>query len=222
MGRNGTSVLNYPNGFTTRDIAVSPAGSAMGFSVANGLITDTNAGQFFGIDIGDTGFATPGVSSSGIVTWGNYFDANGNLDVRQSQIGGNTVGDGMVFTALSYSDLGASSRASFFGVATRGLTGGFNETPANPRPIVKNIIYQLDPDTGVAVNWQGLPTRADTDYENGVYSMTNTAGTNIQEAGYFTLATGTVTGITSIGTAVYGVTDQGESHQPLPFRQIEG
>ncbi|MFM8188139.1 MAG: hypothetical protein ACKN85_06610 [Pirellula sp.] len=215
MSRNGVSEDVFQNGYVTRDIAVSPAGTAMGFRVQDpGPITDGNAGQFFGIDIGDTGQAIPGINNSGIITWGRYFDANGNLDVRQSQIAGNAVGDGMVFTALSYTSIAASGRSNFIGVATRRLTGSFNETPSAPLPRVKNIIYQLDPDTGVATNWLGLATRTDTDYENGVYNMGTTAGTNIQEAGYFLLATGTVNGLTTIGDTVYGVTDQGELVTP--------
>ncbi|MCY3007182.1 MAG: Ig-like domain-containing protein [Planctomycetota bacterium] len=216
MSRDGINEDVFQNGYVTRDIAVSPAGTAMGFRIQDpGLITDTNAGQFFGIDIGDTGLAIPGVTNSGIITWGRYFDANGNLDVRQSQDGGgNAIGDGMVFTGLTYSSLGASGRATFFGVATRRLTGSFNETPSAALPRTRNIIYQLDPDTGAAVNWLGLPTRTDTDYENGVYNMGTTAGTNVQEAGYFLLATGTVNGLTTVGNQAYGVSDQGELVTP--------
>ena len=215
MSRDGVSTIPYTNNFTARDIAVSPAGTAMGFSVPAGIITDTNAGSFFGIDIGDTGLPIPGVNNSGILTWGNYVDANGNLEVRQSQINGNAVGDGMVFTALTYTSLGASGRANFFGVATRHNTGGYNETPINPRPITKNIIYQLNPDTGVAISWNGAADRTTDDYLNGVYSMANTAGTNIVEVGYFPTATGTVNGVTTLGNAVYGVTNQGELVTPL-------
>lgn len=229
MSRGGNSEDIFTNAFITRDMAVSPAGTAMGYRIQDpGPITDTNAGQFFGIDIGDTGLPTPGITNSGIITWGRYFDANGNLDVRQSQDGGgNAIGDGMVFTALTYTSLGASGRANFFGVASRRLNGTFNETPAAPQPRTRNIIYLLNPDTGAAQNWQNLPTRTDTDYENGVYNMGTTAGTNIQEAGYFLLATGTVNGVTTLGNQIYGVTDQGELVTPtiigvpsLPTRVI--
>ena len=216
MSRGGNSEDVFTNGFNTRDMAVSPAGTAMGFRIQDpGLITDTNAGQFFGIDIGDTGLAIPGITDSGIITWGRYVDANGALDVRQSQdANGNAIGDGMVFTALTYTSLGASGRSNFFGVATRRLTGSFNETPSAPQPRVRNIIYQLNPDTGAAINWLGQATRTDADYENGVYNMGTTAGTNIQEAGYFLLATGTVNGVTTLGDQVFGVTNQGELVTP--------
>ncbi|MFM8574246.1 MAG: hypothetical protein ACKOAU_21815, partial [Pirellula sp.] len=216
MSRSGNAQDVFTNGYITRDMAVSPAGTAMGFRIqdAGQPITDTNAGQFFGIDIGDTGLAIPGINDSGIITWARYVDANGNLDVRQSQINQQAVGDGMVFTGLAYTSLGASGRANFFGVATRRLTGSFNEAPSAPLPRTRNIIYQLDPDTGVAQNWQGLPARTEADYENGVYNMGTTAGTNIQEAGYFLLATGTVNGLTTVGDQIYGVTDQGELVTP--------
>jgi hypothetical protein len=60
----------------------------------------------------------------------------------------------------------------------------------------------------------GQATRTDADYENGVYNMGTTAGTNIQEAGYFLLATGTVNGVTTLGDQVFGVTNQGELVTP--------
>ncbi|MFM9064824.1 MAG: hypothetical protein ACKOOI_17565, partial [Pirellula sp.] len=127
MSRDGVNVVQYTNGFTARDIAVSPAGTGMAFqemytTLPNGNetpnfpITDPNSGSFFGIDIGDTGLPQPGVANSGIITWGGYIDANGNLDVRPSTDTGSGSGDGMVFTALSYTSLLASGRANFLGV----------------------------------------------------------------------------------------------------------
>ena len=215
MSRDGVNVLQYPNAFVTRDVAVSPAGSAMGFSVANGPITDTNAGQFFGIDVGDTGLATPGVNSSGILTWGGYVDANGNLDVRPSADGGAGPGDGMVFTALSYTSLLADSRANFFGVATRRGDGGFNETPNLEPGLTRNILYFLNPDTGVAQSFPpGTGDRSEAFYENNPGALFTTAGTNIVEAGSFPTAVGEVTGLTTVGIGVFGVTNQGELVTP--------
>jgi hypothetical protein len=214
MSRDGFNVDPYAGGLVARDIAVSPAGSAMGFSVPQGVIIDTNAGQFFGIDIGDTGLATPVGGASGIVTWAFYPNGQ-NIDARQSQTPfGN--GDGMVFTALTYAsrpDLDPN-RAVMFGVGSRGGSGVFNETPLNPRPIARNVLYRLDPDTGEGINWLGLPTRSDADYENGIYSMAATAGTNVQEAGYFSLATGTINGVTTIGPQIFGVSSSGELVTP--------
>lgn len=215
MSRDGDNVLRYQGNLTARDFAVSPAGTALGITTPLGLITDANSGQFFGIDIGDTPLPVPGVTTSGIVTWANYSDANGNLDVRTSQINGNGVGDGMVFTALSYSSILATNRATLFGVATRNGNGGFNEFPTLfPFPVSRNILYQLNPDTGAAIGFNGAGARTEAGYEQGQFSMGNTAGTNIVEAGFFSAAGGTVNGLATIGNEIFGVTNLGELVTP--------
>ncbi|MFZ4470771.1 MAG: hypothetical protein ACOYOZ_16030, partial [Pirellula sp.] len=220
MSRDGNNVQTYVNNLSAADIAVSAAGSAMGIALppAGFLVTDANAGQIFGIDIGDTPLPQAGVITAGITTWGFYEDTAGAPfpdTVRQSQLPGPvTVGDGMVFTAISYSEIQATNRATLFGVATRNQTGGFNETPI-VIPITRNILYQLNPDTGAAINWNGAATRTTADYLNGVFSFATTAGTDIVEAGFFSTANGTVNGLATVGTnQVFGVTNQGELVTP--------
>ncbi|MFM8263586.1 MAG: cadherin-like domain-containing protein, partial [Pirellula sp.] len=225
MSRDGVNVVQYTNGFTARDIAVSPAGTGMAFqemytTLPNGNetpnfpITDPNSGSFFGIDIGDTGLPQPGVANSGIITWGGYIDANGNLDVRPSTDTGSGSGDGMVFTALSYTSLLASGRANFLGVATRRGDGNFNETPQIQPGLRRNIIYLLNPDTGAAISFQS-GDRTEAFYEANPGALAQTAGTNIVEVGSFPTATGRVNGFTTVGDALFGVTDQGELVEPL-------
>jgi VCBS repeat-containing protein len=213
MSRDGQNAVEYINGFTAVDIAVSPAGTAMGYSVPTAPITDANAGQFFGIDIGETGMPQPGTGGSGIVTWSGFVDDNGNVDARPSADFGAGTGDGMVFTALTYTGIGATSRANLFGVASRRGNGTFNEFPDIPAGLVRNVVYLLNPDTGAAVSFNA-PNRAEADYEANPGLFGVTAGTNIVEAGSFPSAVGRVEGLTTVGTGIFGVTDQGELVTP--------
>ncbi|MFM7929649.1 MAG: hypothetical protein ACKO9Q_18240, partial [Pirellula sp.] len=118
------------------------------------------------------------------------------------------------FTALSYTSLLASGRANFLGVATRRGDGNFNETPQIQPGLRRNIIYLLNPDTGAAISFQS-GDRTEAFYEANPGALAQTAGTNIVEVGSFPTATGRVNGFTTVGDALFGVTDQGELVEPL-------
>lgn len=183
----------------TADIAVSPAGGAFGASIDNGF-DDANGGVIFGINIGDAGVGVAGSSapSAGLITYvGNFDNANPpNLVIEQR----GTVGDGMRFHALSFSDISSNGGpATFWGVGSRINQSNNADVEA---PLKRNILYRLDPATGNARNPDGSAT------DNG--PNLGGAGTQIFAAGSFASAAGEVTGLSSVGGTFFGVTNRGE------------
>jgi hypothetical protein len=81
--------------------------------------------------------------------------------------------------------------------------------------LTRNILFLLNPDTGVAQSFPpGTGDRSEAFYENNPGALFTTAGTNIVEAGSFPTAIGEVTGLTTVGIGVFGVTNQGELVTP--------
>lgn len=211
MSRDGVNPINLNTSVGVVDIAVSPAGSAFGLRGPNPgqQVQDSNAGSFFGIDIGDTAGAIPGVSGSGLETYA-VFLVPGNpptTEVRKSRdFTGAEVGDGMEFSAISFSDFFstdsvAQGQATLWGVASRATV---NETPLFDPQFTRNILYRLDPNTGIAINAiPGTPDRTGNGRAAG-------AGTQKVELGVFETAVGTVTGLATINQEFFGVTDLGE------------
>ncbi len=208
---DGTNPINLNTAVGVNDIAVSPAGAAFGVSpAAGGRIDDANQGTFFGINIGDAGAPVAASTGSGLQTYARFFDTATppGIVVRKSQdAAAAAIGDGMVFTGLTFSDFNPNGNTvTFWGVATRNGTGGFNETPPAilPQPNTRNIVYRLDPATGAALSADTtLPDRTGNGLANG-------AGTQKIELGRFSAAIGTVNGLATINQTFFGVTNQGE------------
>lgn len=180
------------------DIAVSPAGRAFGAGIPTGG-QDNNGSVIFGIDIGDAGVGVPGGSapSAGLITYSGRLDdaVPPNLVIEPR----GTVGDGMRFHALSFSDiLSVDNAITFWGVGSRTsqVNGAFEA------PFKRNIVYRLDPNSGNAINPDGstdaLPPNLDL------------AGTQLSAAGFFSSAIGEVSGLASMGGLFFGVSNQGE------------
>jgi len=182
----------------TADIAVSPAGGAFGASTDNGF-DDASGGVIFGINIGDAGVGVAGSSaaSAGLNTYvGNFDNANPpNLVIEKR----GTVGDGMRFHALSFSNISSNGSATFWGVGSRINQSNNADVEAAWK---RNILYRLDPATGNALNPDGSST------DNGL--NLGGAGTQIFAAGIFASATGEVTGLSSVAGTFFAVTNRGE------------
>ena len=229
---NGTPLMQYANALTgakeaeastlnnnsqfVNDIAVSPGGRAFGTRNPDpGFVTDANSGSVFGIDIGDASAAIGAGVGPGLTTFGLYPVAGGTPVVRQSNAPGTTtaIGDGMVFTALTYSNIDPDTgnnpgNATFYGVGSRRGNGSFNETPLTTTPplILRNIIYRLNPDTGAVIDFRaGLQSKTANDG-----NRLAGAGASQWEYGYFDAATGLVTGFASVNSQFFGVSTLGE------------
>ena len=207
MTTDGTNPVNLNTSVGVNDIAVGSTGAAWGARErSNGTYTDANGGVIFGIDIGDVPSSTAGrVSggSSGLETYGWYLnDADPpEPEVRRSEIDGTEVGDGMRFHALSFSEFESSTGApTFWGVASRATR---NEPTVFPITLTRNILYRLDPATGNALG----DTRTGDARANG-------AATQIIERGNWNTLSGEVTGLASIGSQFYVVTNVGEFADP--------
>lgn len=205
---DGINPINLASSVGVNDIAVSPAGAAFGVTPANpGRIDDANQGTFFGINIGDAAAPVAGSTGSGLQTFSGYLDnaTPPNLVVRRSTVAGNQVGDGTVFTGLTFSDFNPNGNTvTFWGVGTRRGDGGFNENPVFTPQYTRNIVYRLDPASGAVINADTtLPDRTGNGLLNG-------AGTNKIELGRFSGAVGIVHGLTTLNQTFFGVSNQGE------------
>ena len=210
---DGVNPINLTNNSrTVHDIAVSPAGRAFGTRAPDaGAITDANSGSVFGIDIGDAGVGIGAGVGPGLTTFGLYPVAGGTPVVRQSMIGTTAVGDGYIFTALSFSNIDLDTgnnpaSAAFYGVGSRRGDGSTNETPINTGLITRNVIYRLNPDTGAVIDRSGGLQSKTANDGNRLAG----AGGSLWEYGYFDAATGLITGIASINSQFFGVSNIGE------------
>ena len=205
-----------------------------------GAITDGNTGTFVSLDLGNGTVATGTSGLITTTTRQVPASNPATFEVIQvpNNGGNNGVGilfDGLTFSSLFSADLGGGARAaSFWGVGQRNaFPGGFqpiigivNGTPTavgiGAPTIDRNILYRLSSyDTGT------LGTALDPANTNlnaaqrgwGAGTGTMAHGFFVRTAGFtngnnnvvgFTEANGTVSGLASVGTRLFAVTNQGE------------
>ncbi len=203
-------------------------------------ITDANSGNFHLINsIGAPGTAaTPNNAStaqgnSGIQTFTTQrtdaFTATPTFAIQQRDqngpgIGGNTPqGDGIQFNDITFFTqadnstallmFGVGSRANnqiSFAMPTFDANNAVNGISTQVNFNASNIVYKLDPNTGAAINPDGVADRTGNGLVNG-------AGTQKVEFGRFLSGTaansfteGTVTGLAEIGGSLFAVSNLGE------------
>ncbi len=231
--QTGVQEAEISNFVRVNDAVMSPDGRLVGYEIPVGVqITDANSGNFHLINsIGAAGGAgTPAnasnfIGNSGIQTFTtqqNNTAVPATFAVQQRDqngpfIGGNTPqGDGIQFNDLTFfTQTDSSTNLFLFGVGSRAngqtsynmaIDDGSGGVAAIG-PLVTgatNFVYKLDPNSGAAINPNGVGDRTGLNIVNA-----GGAGTQKVEFGQF-ISTGTVTGLAEIGGSLFGVSNLGQ------------
>ncbi|MEQ1828828.1 MAG: Ig-like domain-containing protein, partial [Pirellula sp.] len=223
-----------------RDLAVTPGGQGVSYQQATAnALTDGNQGTFISLDLGNgtVGVANSGLITTTTRQVPNSNPATFEV-IQVPNAGGNngvgTLFDGLAFSQLFPVDLGGGAfAASFWGVASRNAQGGtfqpiigiVNGTPTaigvGAPTVDKNILYRLNSYDGTV---GGARDPGGTNLNAAQRGWG--AGTGVMAHGFFvqtpgtidaannvvgyTPALGTVSGLASVGTRLYAVTERGE------------
>lgn len=205
---------NAPLNVSYADAALAPDGRL----VTYGHASNTDAGgAIFTVADTKTGLTFNAGAGTGIQTYTAVM--NNNVISIAVQDAGYTM------NGLTFFNQGSTNSLMLFGVGSR--SGSFQRAPldnannirqpAGPDGIFgnlddigdlrtsatsSNVLWKLDPNTGAAINPQGV---ADT----GGTLLTTGTGTQKVSFGSFN-STGTVTGLATIGSTLYAVSDTGE------------
>lgn len=214
-GAREADISNFPR---VNDTAMSPDGRLVGYQVPAGVQTDANAGVFQLINsIGAPGAAAIPTNAAtvagntGILTFTTQATGADAFAIQQRDAGAGTQGDGIIFNGLTFHT--STNELMMFGVGSRGnnqqqfflptfdANGAVNGI-GGVSTFTRNIVYKLDPVSGVAINPAGVADREGNARVNG-------AGTNRVEFGRF-LSEGSVTGLAEMNGSLFGVSNLGE------------
>ena len=200
-------IVQSPDGF----VYASSAGSTGNSTVVN----DANAANFFRVN--ENTQQLDNVGSTGLQTFEAFVNDGGNLVVgRQLRPGIGRVGNGHVFSGLTYQVSGAENQnLAFFGVSSLGNgVDQYVSTVVNPADgnIVgvqsspaTNFLWRLNPTTGAAIS--AAPNNA----QRTGNAIAQGAGTAQIEIGRIqTNLNARVSGLANVQSVLYAVTDQGE------------
>ncbi|OYW17027.1 MAG: hypothetical protein B7Z55_13360, partial [Planctomycetales bacterium 12-60-4] len=206
---------NAALGSSFSDVALSPDGRL----VTYGTTSNTDAGTIFNVADTKAGLAFAAGAGTGIQTFTATISNTSVISIVQQDVG-------YIMNGLTFFNQSSTSPLMLFGVGSRGA-GTFQRAPLDASNNIRqpagpdgtlgnaddigdlrttqtadNILWKLDPNTGAAINPQGVADLAGN-------LLTSTTGTQKVAFGQFN-STGTVTGVATIGTTLFGVSNTGE------------